>query len=390
MIPKYDPTYSLADLAAAWRKRSSGTAGEELCARLKELHAVKHVFLFDNARNALFAILKAHGRPGGVLMPAYTCIVVPEAVTCAGYQPAFVDIDPNGLNVTREAFAKALTPETSVILATHLFGIPCDVDAVVQLGREHGLLVIEDAAPALGAEYAGKRVGDFGDASIISFQAVKVISGEDGGALLTNNDQLAEKVSQLIAKAGPASNCRFLYARAVIRKLLLHHSIYPLTQFAYRLCGKEKMYELVTPKCEEPDKYLKQCSPFSMALALVQMDRLPGNLERRRQLARIYADNLADLPHVKVPLYSAVDAPAWIQYPILVQNKSDFFYYMQRHGIDVSWTYRYSCADSYGMDGFPEAKKAAMSVMGLPTYPSLSDKDARYVCEVTRKYKPSN
>ena len=85
MIPRYDPTYQFSDLITALRWSSRADIDATLCAQLKRLTGAKHVFLFESARIALFALLKAYDRPGGVLMPAYTCVVVPEAVDCAGY-----------------------------------------------------------------------------------------------------------------------------------------------------------------------------------------------------------------------------------------------------------------------------------------------------------------
>ena len=82
-------------------------------------------------------------------------------------------------------------------------------------------------------------------------------------------------------------------------------------------------------------------------------------------------------------------SPAWIQFPFQVDDKRAFYKYMQRNGVDLSWTYRYSCADSFGLDGFPISQKAAKTVLGLPTYPLLTDKDAHYICDVAREYSPA-
>jgi perosamine synthetase len=390
MIPRYDLTFQYGDLTRALRASARADIDEILCAQLKKLYAVKHVFTFDSARIALVALLKAYNHPGEVLMPAYTCIVVPEAVQFAGYQPIFADIDCQSLNVTRDTLIKSLTTNTTVVLATHLFGIPCDIDEVLKFGRENNLLVVEDAAPAIGAEFQKKYVSSFGDASIISFQATKVISGEDGGALLTNNDMLAEKVSRLLETANSPNPNWYIFVKAMIRKIALSHLIYPLVQFGYRLLGKEVMYEVVSPETERPECFLKRCSPFSSALVLVQLDRLSRNLERRRQLAQIYIAELSNHPDIALPRIAEHGSPSWIQFPILVRDKQGFYQYMQKHGIDMSWTYRYSCADSYGKDGFPESNKAARTVMGLPTYPSLTDSDARYICEIAKKYSPAS
>jgi dTDP-4-amino-4,6-dideoxygalactose transaminase len=319
-------------------------------------------------------------------MPAYTCIVVPEAVDCAGYQPQFADIYYQRLNVNTETLTNALTPDTTVVLATHLFGIPCELDEVVAFGRAHHLLVVEDAAPAIGAEYNGRLVGSFGDASIISFQATKVISSEDGGALLTNNDDLAEKVNDLLSKAVPPANRWSLFMRAMARKLALNPKIYLFLQSAYRLIRKETMYEVISPEVRHAESFLKCCSPFTSALVSTQFERLDWNLRRRRKLAQIYCEALQGHTEITLPLGSQSAAPAWIQFPIMVKNKDHFYHYMRKYGIDMSWTFKYSSADSYRQDGCPESQRAAQTVLGLPTYPSLTDDQARKIGLIAKRY----
>jgi dTDP-4-amino-4,6-dideoxygalactose transaminase len=331
-------------------------------------------------------LLKAYNRPGGVLMPAYTCIVVPETVKCAGYRPVFADVDPCTLNVNSEKLAKALIPDVTVIIPTHLFGIPCDLDEIVAFGRKHNLLVVEDAAPAIGAEYQGKKVGTFGDASIISFHNTKVISSEDGGALLTNNDEFAERVKRLVVKGMPPTNRWILFLKAILRKLVLNPKNYPLVRLMYTTFRQESMYEVVHPRVENPETFLKLCSPFTSALVSLQMNRSEWNLERRRRLAQIYAEELHNHPEIDLIETVEKGAPSWIQFPILVKNKGHFYRHMQRQGVDMSWTYKYSCADSYGQKDFPGAQIAAKTVLGLPTYPSLTDDQARYVCSVASRY----
>jgi len=342
--------------------------------------------MFDHARTAICALLIAYGRPGDVLMPAYNCIVVPEAIQSAGYRPLFVDIDLRTLNWTRDGLRRSLTPTTTAVMATHLFGMPCDLDEAASFGREHGLLVVEDAAAAIGAEYREWPVGTIGDASVISFQATKVISGEGGGALLTNDDGLATNVSRLLGSAKSARS-RWLYlGKAALRRTAVARGVYPLVLTGNRAIGKEIMIEAVSPAVREPEEMLRRCAPFSSALALAQIDRLPENLRRRRQVAEIYASGLAGHPDITLPKVTQHGNPSWIQYPVMVEDKRALYRYLQQHGIDSSWTYRYSCAESYGLDGFPGSSAAARCVLGLSTYPSLSDDEARYICHVAMDY----
>lgn len=386
MIPRYAPTYTYSDSLQSLSRCFRGDVSDNLRSHLATLYKAKHVFLLDSARVALYALLRAYNRPGGVLMPAYNCIVMPETVHYAGYYPVFVDVDYSSLSMTAGDLKKSISSDITVVLVTHLFGIPCDVEEIMRVSRQSEAFIVEDAAPAIGAEFRGQLVGSFGDAAIISFQSTKVISGGTGGALLTNDDELAYKVDCLLQATVAPESCWRSFAKAVVRKMATSSWMYPATQLGYRILRDERMFEVVTSHTEIPSNFLTLCSRFSSALVLMQLDRLDWNLSRRRRLAQIYQDELSKHSRLMLPVIPEDCSPAWIQFPILVDDKSAFYKHMQRNRVDLSWTFRYSCADSFGLDGFPNAQKAAKTVLGLPTYPSLTDEHAQYICNVARKY----
>jgi dTDP-4-amino-4,6-dideoxygalactose transaminase len=257
----------------------------------------------------------------------------------------------------------------------------------MSVARKFDILVVEDAAPAMGGEFRGQPVGTFGDASIISFQSTKVISAETGGALLTNNDELAQKIDCLLQQGFGYKGWWHSFAAAVARKTVTSPRAYSGTLLGYRILRDERMFEVVAPHFEMPSIFLRPCSRFSSALVLMQLDRLDWNLKRRRKLAQIYQDGLSKHPKLILPVIPEGSSPAWIQFPVLVGDKMTFYKHMQRNGVDLSWSYRYSCADSFGLKGFPNAQKAAKTVLGLPSYPSLSDESAQYICNVAKKYQ---
>ena len=378
MIPRFAPTYMYPDLLKGVSRSLPANVDGELRSRLAAMHNVAHVFLVDSARVALYVLLKAYNRPGGVLLPAYNCIVVPEAVRFAGYEPVFVDIDRASLNMTPGALAKRISEGISVVLATHLFGIPCDVEEIRRAVRGYDVLVIEDAAPALGAELRGRLVGDAADAAIISFQSTKVISGEGGGALLTNNDDLAAKVRRILQTAFTPQGLLPVFLKSFGRKAASCPPVYAAAQRCYRILRDEQMYELVQPHTEAPSRYLRLCSKYSAYLVLRQLENMSWNLARRRKIAQIYQEELHGLP-LRLPVFPDGASPAWIQYPIQVDDKESVYRHMQKKGVDLTWTYRYSCAESYGLNGFVNAHEAAKTVLGLPTYPSLTDDQARFI-----------
>lgn len=380
MIPRYSPTYTYSDIFHCLKIDNVEMVQEELAHRLSVLLQVKHVFLIDSARVGLYAILKAYNRPGRVLMPAYNCIVVPEAVHYAGYEPGFVDIDPNTLNVSSEGLERAITPDTTAVLATHLFGIPCNLAEILRICSQRDILIIEDAAPALGAEYGGKMVGCFGDASVISFQSTKVISGETGGALLTNSDELAKKIQSVLSSAKKRRNKWYLFLKATAYKTALNPTLYAVVRRGYAWVRKEKMYEIVPATLEQPESYLSRMPGFACALVNRQLDLLEWNLKRRRKIAQIYHEQLGNQVGCLLPEIPASSSPSWLQFPLICDNKLAFYKHMQSEGVDMSWTYKYSCAESFGYSACPNAQIAAKKVISLPTTPFITDQQAYQVC----------
>ncbi len=386
MIPRYKPTFAYADLFKSLSRKGRREAGPQLVSGLAAIHNVKHVFLTKSGRAGIFAILKALDRPGKALMAAYNCIVVPEAVRYAGYEPAFLDIDRLSLNVTAPMIEGAFTPETTVVFVTHLFGVPCDLDAVLPFLRRRGVFILEDAAAAMGAEYDHRLVGTFGDAAVISFQYTKVISASSGGAILTNSDELAGRLERIFHEARASRRAIGPFLRSTAWKTLFRPAVYPTLRRADRLIRGDRMYETVAPLLEEPPNYFEKCAPFDCALIASQLRNLEGNLRRRRHIAEIYREILKDHPALQIPGIPDKSSPAWIQFPLVAPHKAGFYGFMQRNGIDLSWTYRYSCAEGFHQDGFPNARRAAETVLGLPTYPSLTDGEAERVGSAARRY----
>jgi len=361
---------------------------DELSIRLSDLFQVKYVYLTQSARVALYAILKAYNRPGRVLMPAYNCIVVPEAVHYAGYQPEFIDINPATLNVAPEVLEKAITSDTTVVLATHLFGIPCNLEETLRIFKHRDILIIEDAAPALGAEYNGKMVGSFGDASVISFQSTKVISGEVGGALITNNDELAGKINKILSPAEERGNSLYLFLKSVAYKTALTPALYAALRNGYALLRKESMYEVVPATIEQPAGYVSCMPTYASALIHRQIDRLEWNLDRRRKIAKIYREQLANHAGWLLPEIPESASPSWIQFPMICDDKLAFYKYMQSQGVDVSWTYKYSCAESFGFNNCPYTQQAAKKIVSLPTTPFITDRQAYQICHKALEFSP--
>ncbi len=387
MLARNAPTYSYEDLVYALHSSAKDSARNQLCSRIRALYGVSNVFLLESAREALRLLLMAYNRPGGVLMSAYTCIVVPQAVYRAGYYPVFADINRRTLNVSIDTIRESSSERVTVALATHLFGIPCSVADFKNVFGNKDVLMVEDAAPALGAEFEGQILGQRSDATILSFHSTKVISGEGGGALLTNDDGLAGKIRLVLETSGTNQTAGMPAVRALARKTLSLRRIYPITHLGYRMLKHEKMFEVAPSDGKRARTSFRLCPDTSALLVLRQLDRLSSNLKRRQSLARIYQKELSNRCDLTLIEPLPASAPAWIQYPVWAENKWGFYKHMQSRGIDLSWSYRYSCPESYGLRNFPNSHQAAESVVGLPTYPSLTEDQARQICQAARCWR---
>src|SRR4051795_12232266 len=153
----------------------------------------------EYGRMALYFILKAMDFPAGseIIVPALTFWVVPEITRVAGLTPVFADIDPGTYAIDPAAIERAITPNTRAILPTHLYGLPCDMDPILDIARRHNLKVIEDCAHALGAQYKGRMAGTLGDASFFSFQAFKPLNTYGGGLSWVRDADVARRVAAM-------------------------------------------------------------------------------------------------------------------------------------------------------------------------------------------------
>jgi dTDP-4-amino-4,6-dideoxygalactose transaminase len=180
-------------LKRRWLSNDGPLVGE-LEQKLAELTAVKHCIVMCNATIALEIAIRALDLSGEVIVPAFTFIATPHALQWQEITPVFCDIDPDTHNMDPARVEQLITPRTTGILAVHLWGKPCDVDALSEIARRRRLKLLFDAAHAFGCSHKGRMVGGFGDAEVFSFHATKFFNTFEGGAVMTNDDELARRI----------------------------------------------------------------------------------------------------------------------------------------------------------------------------------------------------
>lgn len=189
---------------------NKGPYVQEFERRLEERIGTKHCIAVCNATVGLELTTRALGMAGEVVVPSFTFVATAHALQWQGITPIFCDIDPATHNIDPRQIKGLLTPRTTGIVGVHVWGRPCDVEALTEIARKHDLRLVFDAAHALGCSDNGKMIGNFGDAEVFSFHATKFFNTFEGGAITTNDDELAEKL-RLMKNFGFAGRDKVIY-----------------------------------------------------------------------------------------------------------------------------------------------------------------------------------
>jgi dTDP-4-amino-4,6-dideoxygalactose transaminase len=169
----------------------------ELEEKLKNLLGVKHFYFLNNGTIALQIAIKALHLKGEIITTPFSYVATTSSIVWEGCSPVFVDINEKDFTIDVNKIEAAITPSTSAILATHVFGLPCNVKEIEKIATKHGLKVIYDAAHAFGVEAHGKGILNYGDISITSFHATKLFHTIEGGGIATNDDDVAHTISYM-------------------------------------------------------------------------------------------------------------------------------------------------------------------------------------------------
>jgi len=325
----------------------------------------------NSATAGLHLALEALGvGPGDeVIVPTLTFTATAEVVRYMGAEVVFVDIDPVTLNVGVEAIKAAITPRTKVIVPVHYAGLPCDMDAILALAREHGLKVVEDAAHAFPTRYKGRLIGTMAsDVTVFSFYANKTMTTGEGGMVVTRDAEIAKRV-----------------------KMMRIHGISRDAFDRYVAQTPAWFYEVVAPGF----KY--NLTDIASALGIHQLRKIDRFLVRRQQLARRYFEELADLPLILPADAVKGDVHAWHLYVVRLRKdvrlgRDELIQKLSDHGIGTSVHYiplhrQPYWRDTYHLrpEQFPEADAAYQAMLSLPLYTKMTDDDQMRVIRALRE-----
>jgi dTDP-4-amino-4,6-dideoxygalactose transaminase len=389
-------------MVAACRERGEFIEGPQIAAfeqafaaRLGARHAVSASY----GRTAFYFILKALQLPPGseIVLPALTFWVIPELARAAGLRVRFADVDPTTFCMDPAALERCITGKTRAVVPTHLFGMPCDMDAILDSAGRHNLAVIEDCAHALGATYRGRPVGTFGDGALFSFQALKPLNCYGGGMAVVRDAPVAERVrTQIDALPWPdesrIANRLFVgrLLRVFTRPRVFTFTGFPILWAASFLGAQPDacLREKIRPLTPLPEAYMERFSNVQATLGLAGLDLLDSWTAATRAHAHSLSVAIPDIPGVHVPAEPAERTHVYYQYCVEAPERAKLVRRCIRCGVDIEMLHVDVCPqlDLFAAERVPApgAERAARAVQ-VPVYASLTDQQLRRVAKVVRQ-----
>jgi perosamine synthetase len=353
------------------------------------------VTLFWRGRVALYAILRALGigRGDDVLVPAFTCVAVPNAVLYTGATPVYVDIDERTYTPDPAAVAGTISRRTRAVVAQNAFGLSADLDALAAAVRGSGAAMIDDCTHGLGGTYKGRANGVAADAAFYSTQWSKPVSTGLGGIAVTTDPDLARRMAaQERAAAEPRRRDRALLAGLLLareriatpRTLRAGRAVYRAASHAGAVPGSSSRGELEGPVM--PDDFVARMSALQARLAARRVPTLAARVRRRRAVARRYSEWLT--AHGRTAAHEPGYAcHGFLRYPLRVRERDTFVADAARRGVPLGDWFSsplYPIADGLEAWGYrrgqcPVAERVAADIVNLPTDVAPDGRDVHAV-----------
>ncbi len=340
-----------------------GKAVHDFEEKFSEYHNVKHCVALSSGTDGNHVVMWALGIQGGdeVIIPANTFIATAWGATLCGAKPVFVDCETDSYNIDPQMVKKAITPKTKAIVAVHLYGQPADMDALREIAKDNHISLVEDAAQAHFAEYKNKKIGGLSDAASFSFYPGKNLGAYgEGGALVTNSDEIAVKA-----------------------KMIRDHGT--LQKYNHEIFGHNYRMEGIQG-----------------AVLGVKLKYLEQWTNSRRKVAEKYRLLLSDLEQIKLPVEMSYANHVYHLFVVEVLDENnnantklrdELADYLKNSGVAVGLHYPIplhlqKCFDylGYKRGDFPVTEKLADSCLSLPMYPELSDKQIEFVASQIKSF----
>lgn len=302
-------------------------------------HGVSHCVGVGSGTDALVLTMKAFGIGAGdeVITVSHTALATVSSVILTGARPTLVDVCERASTLDPQKIEAAITDKTKAIIPVHLYGFPCDMDAIMAVAKKHSLIVIEDCAQAHGASHRGRKVGTIGDAGCFSFYPTKNLGAiGDGGGVITDHAPVAEKVKKL------------------------------------------RQYGWNDERIGEQPSGVSRLDPLQAAVLSIKLKYLSADIDRRRAIAREY-DRMLDWTKFSRPVAHDQTDPAYHLYVITSDRRDAIVEAMKSENVFLGIHYQHSAHKNGGYapyinipeDGLPVTERLSETVLSLPMYPEL-------------------
>ena len=345
---------------------SMGPQSVELEEAFAQMSGAKRGVAIANCTAALHLALMALDIKEGdeIIVPSLTFVATANCVRYVGATPVFADITSReDLTISIEDIKRKITPRTKAIIPMHFAGYAADMEAIMSIAKEHNLKVIEDACHGPLSEYQGKKLGSIGDVGCFSFFSNKNISTGEGGMLITNSDEIADKI-----------------------KLLRSHG---MTTMSYqRASGHATTYDVVS------SGFNYRMDDLRAGIGLVQLQKLPADLEKRSQVRKWYLEALEGIEGITIPFKCRHEFSSNYVMPIVLDNADDTRRDAIRErlhscGIQTSVHYpaahRFSVFQEYVDGELPQTEYVTDAELTLPMYAALSKEEVSYIADCLRE-----
>jgi perosamine synthetase len=334
---------------------SKGKYVEEFEAKFAEYCGCKYGVTTTSGTTALHLALVSLNIKNGdeVIIPASTMISTAFAVIYCGARPVLVDAEPETWNMDVKQIEEKITDGTKVIMPVHIYGHPCDMDPIIKIAKEHDLYVVEDAAEAHGAEYKGRKAGGIGDIGCFSFYGNKIITTGEGGMIVTDNEEIAEK-AQSLKDLAFSKDRRFLHTDL---------------GFNYRMTN------------------------IQAAIGLAQFERIDELVEMRRRNAHLYNEYLKDVEGITLPVEKEWVKNVYWMYSILIEDEfgmsmANLATELEKKGIETRTFFIpihkqpvFQRMDLFKGEKYPVAEELARKGMYLPSSSGLKAEEIKKVVQ---------
>ncbi len=374
--------------------------------KLREYFNIKHAYVFDSGRSALYFALKVLGAGDGVevLVQAYTCVVVSNAINWTGAKPVYIDVGDD-FNINPADLIKKITVKTKILIIQHTFGQPAKLKEILAIAKQHNLKIVDDCAQSLGATYQGKLIGTFGDIGMLSFGSDKIISCVRGGALITNDKKLAQKIKLYQAELLPSKIDKTLQHLFHFPVFFIGKLLYNYLYIGKTLLLLAKKLNIINRIIYQPEKIGKRVDfyPAKLPNALAeilnkQLDEINIINQHQQKIAGLY-NKFLNNHLIACPFKTIGDSETiYLRYPVLTEQPEKLADFVKKHNIILGNWYNAPIAPkdinqsktNYLNKTCPKAEALAKQSLNLPTSRLITEADAKKIIKIINSYDIGN